>query len=161
MVIWHAIFRERCCHDDQLFYGAVPLIYRVLYTTQTPYVLRAYVFAWLLACSLAACALVWPGCYSVLFSVLHSLATATFHDLFWRFAEFPIRSRQTIESVSLCLSDISWRCVLDCCFFQSLCGSHRYFNTLSTTSATTFAATTILHTNWYHILLLVLRVSTF
>lgn len=51
MVIWHAIFRERCCHDQ--FYGAVPLIHCT--TTQLCTYVRVCVFVCLLARYLCVC----------------------------------------------------------------------------------------------------------
>lgn len=52
MVIWHAIFRERCCHDQ--LYGVVPLIYSItqLYSMSPVY---ACLFIYLLAFCVFVC----------------------------------------------------------------------------------------------------------
>lgn len=73
MVIWHAIFRERCCHDDQPFFMELFRWYIEYSTHHNRYRMLCcarsrYVFTCLLARSLCG-VLVWSGCYSVLFSV--------------------------------------------------------------------------------------------
>lgn len=142
MVIWHAIFRERCCHDQ--LYGVVPLIYSItqLYSMSPVY---ACLFIYLLAFCVFVCLFVCPAVI-LFFSSSFIRLLSTFLDLFWLYAEFPIRSRQTIESVSLCLSDISWLYSRDCFFSFNLFGSPRFLH--------------IKHGDWCYILLLMFQVST-